>query len=211
MKKIVIVLSILLLGTGLMAQGLSFGPQIGFSSTTLLEKNDFTGRVDKNMKIGYQFGVAAEFEILSFLYVGGAVTFFQKGDSRGDDTFTSKTKLGYIDIPITIGYKMPLGNISVFGNVGPYTSIAIIGKSYFQSGTGPTEFEETHDLEFGEDMGFYKRFDTGVTFGGGVEFKQFQVKANYSLGLVDITYSEFVTSKHSVFNITGTYFIGRNF
>jgi hypothetical protein len=52
--------------------------------------------------------------------------------------------------------------------------------------------------------------DPGI-FGGGFEFKQFQVKANYSLGLVDITYSEFVTSKHSVFNITGTYFIGRNF
>ncbi len=211
MKKIVIVLSILLLGSGIMAQGFSIGPQIGFSSTTILEKNDLTGRIDKNLKLGYQLGVAAEFELMSFLYVGSAVTFFQKGDSRGDDTFTSKTKLGYIDIPITIGYKMPLGNVSVFGNVGPYSSIAIIGKTYYQTDMGQEELEENYEIEFGEEMGQYKRFDTGVTFGGGVEFKQFQVKANYSFGLVDITYSEFVTSKHSVFNITGTYFIGRNF
>lgn len=210
MKKIILITVLIASITVLNAQGLYFGPQVGFSSTSIIEKSSL-GSVDKKIKIGYQIGAAAEFEIMSFLYVNGAVTFFQKGDKAGDDTFTSKTKIGYIDIPITIGYKVPLGNVSVFGNAGPYSSIAIVGKSYYHSGFDGVEFEEEFPLELGGDMAYYKRFDAGVIFGGGVEFKQYQIKANYAIGFVDITEGETVKSKNSVFNITATYFIGRNF
>lgn len=202
MKKLLITLVFSSIVLGLSAQGIFFGPQVGFSSTTLIEKNAL-GSVDKKLNFGYQIGIAGELEIMNFLYVGASVSFFQKGDKQGDETFTAKTKLGYLDVPITLGYKMPIGNVSVFGNVGPYTSVAIVGKSVFHS----DGFNETFEIDFE----YYKRFDTGVTFGGGVEFKQFQVKANYSLGFVDIYESEFASAKNSVFNITGTYFIGRNY
>ena len=189
------------------AQGFSYGPQIGVSTTNIIEKTA-TGNIEKNLRIGYQFGAAAEFEIMSFLYVAGAVTFFEKGDRVANAFGTSKLKLGYIDIPITIGYKMPIGNVSVFGNVGPYSSVAIVGKSHYTSADGT--FSENMPIQFGETWG-YKRFDSGVTFGGGVEFKQYQVKANYSLGFIDINSSDFVTARNSVLNITATYFFGRNF
>lgn len=204
MKKILITLAFCGIVLGISAQGMFFGPQVGFSSTTLLEKNSF-GTVEKKLNFGYQIGVAGEIEIMNFLYVGASVSFFQKGDKQGDETFTAKTKLGYLDVPITLGYKMPIGNVSVFGNVGPYTSIAIVGKSVFHYEIMDENFEHEIDFEY------YKRFDTGVTFGGGVEFKQFQAKANYSLGFVDINDSELVSAKNSVFNITGTYFFGRNY
>jgi hypothetical protein len=206
MKKILIIVFLIAAVLTLNAQGFSYGPQIGISSTSVIEKSAL-GDVEKNVKMGYQIGVAAEFEVMSFLYVGGAISFFEKGDKIKNDFGTFKTKIGYIDVPLTIGYKMPIGNLSVFGNVGPYTSIAIIGKSVMHS-----EFmDETHPIEIGGDFGYYKRFDTGVTFGGGLEFKQFQIKANYALGFVDITEGETMTSKNSVLNITGTYFIGRNY
>lgn len=204
MKKISILLFLSILATAISAQGLSYGPQIGFSSTTIIEKTSL-GTVEKKFNLGYQFGVAAEFEIMSFLYVGASISFFQKGDKQGNENFSAKTKLGYIDVPITIGYKMPIGNISVFGNVGPYTSVAIIGKSVYQSEYMNENY--THDIDFE----YYKRFDTGATFGVGVEFKQYQIKANYARGFVDITEGETITSKNSAFNITGTYFIGRNY
>lgn len=206
MKKFIFIALFLAVFSAISAQGLHFGPQIGVSSTSIIEKSTF-GTVDKRMKLGYQIGIAGEYEIMSFLYVNAAVTFFQKGDKMGDKTFNSKTKIGYIDIPITLGYKMPIGNISVFGNVGPYTSVAVIAKSQFHSGT----FDESQPMEIGGDFGTYKRFDSGVTLGGGVEFKQYQVKVNYALGFVDITTSDFVSSKNSVLNITGTYFFGRNY
>jgi len=206
MKKLIICSAFLLSVFMLNAQGLHFGPQVGFSSTSIIEKG-VTGTIEKNFRLGYQIGAAGEFEIMDFLYVGAAVTFFQKGDKVVSTFGTSKLKLGYIDIPITIGYKVPVGNISVFGNVGPYTSMAIIGKSEFHS-----EFmDETMDVEIGGEFSYIKRFDTGVTFGGGVEFKQYQIKANYALGFVDITEGETITSKNSVLNITGTYFFGRNY
>jgi hypothetical protein len=208
MKKFIFISLLVVAISSLNAQGLHFGPQIGFSSTSVIEKSSL-GTVDKKMKLGYQFGVAGELEIMSFLYINGAVTFFQKGDKMGDENFSAKTKIGYIDIPITVGYKMPIGNISVFGNIGPYTSVAIMAKSVYHDFI--SDFEEDHPLEIGGDFGYYKRFDTGVTFGGGVEFKQYQIKVNYAFGFVDITEGEFVSSKNSVLNITATYFIGRNY
>ncbi|PLX08225.1 MAG: hypothetical protein C0596_08000 [Marinilabiliales bacterium] len=192
------------------AQGLFFGPQIGFSRVSFIEKNAL-GTVDQNFKLGYQVGAAAEFEVMSFIYVGASVCFFQKGQKIVGDDYKSKLKLGYIDVPLYVGYKVPLGNISVFGNVGPYTSVAIVGESYYYSDMGGIVFEETHDVELGGDTGWYKRFDTGVTIGGGFEFKQYQIKANYSLGFVDIVPGDWVSAKNSVFNITATYFIGRDY
>ncbi len=207
MKKIFVSIIVLGLANLLSAQGLSFGPQIGFSRVSFIEKNDFTGRIDQNFKLGWQIGAAAEFEIMSFVYLGANISFFQKGNRINyDDGAVSKLKLGYLDVPIYVGYKMPLGNISVFGNIGPYTSVAMVGKSEYES-----EFmDETHEVEIGGEFG-YKRFDSGVAFGGGVEFKQYQIKANYSLGFVDIVPSETFSAKNSVFNITATYFIGRDF
>jgi hypothetical protein len=207
MKKSIIIVLFLLIAGFMNAQGLSFGPQIGISKVNLIEKNSL-GTVEHSFKMGYQIGVAAEFEIMSFLYVGASACFFQKGSKIEDSYGSSKLNIGYLDIPIVIGYKVPLGNVSVFGNVGPYTSVAMVGKFVYES----EEFDETFDepIEFGE-MGWYKRFDSGVTFGGGVEFKQYRIKANYSLGFVDIMPSETVSAKNSVFNITATYFFGRDF
>ena len=209
MKKIIFVTGLLLVLTTLNAQGLYFGPQIGFSQTSYIEKSDWDGKVQQSLKIGYQIGAAAELEIMSFLYVGAAVTFFQKGNKVVDEFGTSKLNLGCIDVPITIGYKVPIGNLSVFGNIGPYTCVAIAGKSHYHSEVMDEDFE--YEVELGSETGYYKRFDSGLTFGGGVDFKQFQVKANYSLGFVDLSTSESVSMKNSVFNITGTYFLGRNF
>lgn len=209
MKKILFVAILLTVLSTLNAQGFYYGPQIGISHTSFIEKNDWDGTVKQSFKMGYQIGAAAELEIMSFLYVGAAVTFFNKGNKVVDEFGTSKMNIGSFDIPITIGYKVPIGNISVFGNIGPYTCIAIAGKSIYHSDIMNETME--HELEFNSETGYYKRFDTGLTFGGGVEFKQFQVKANYSLGFVDISTSEFVSMKNSVLNITGTYFIGRNF
>lgn len=207
MKKVIIIAVFLSLTGILSAQGFSVGPQIGISKVNLIEKNAL-GTVENSFKMGYQIGVAAEFEIMNFVYVGASACFFQKGSKTKDSFGSSKLNLGYLDIPIVIGYKVPLGNVSVFGNVGPYASVAMVGKFTYESEAFNEAFDEP--IEFG-DEGFYKRFDSGVTFGGGVEFKQYQVKANYSLGFVDIVPGETVSAKNSVFNITATYFFGRDF
>jgi hypothetical protein len=212
MKRVIVFIPFVAISMMLSAQGFHFGPQIGFSSTSLIEKNELTGITPEyDLKIGYQIGAAAEIEIMSFVYVGASANFFQKGTRIADDWGNSKLKLGYIDIPIYIGYKVPIGNVSVFGNVGPYTSVAIVGKyeSHIDMGGFEEDFEE--NIDFGDEFSSYKRFDSGLTFGGGVEFMQWQVKANYAFGFIDISTSDFYSAKNSVFNITCAYFIGRNY
>lgn len=197
----------MVLTTYVFTQGLYYGPQLGFSGTSIITKiND--NRVEKDIKIGYNLGVAAEFEIMSFVYVGTAITFFQKGDRNKDDFGTNKTRIGYVDIPLMVGYKMPIGNVSLSGTIGPYTSIAVVGKSVYVFHEIDHE-NSVSSLEFGE-TGSYKRFDSGVTFGAGVDYKNYQLKANYSFGFVDISTSDFISANNSVFNIAFTYFLSRN-
>jgi len=213
MKSIIfgIILFIFFSGS-IIAQGLFFGPQLGFSSTTILEKSAI-GDVEKKMKFGYQVGVAADLELMSFLYVSGALNFSLKGDKMGDDTFKSKTKLGYIDFPINVGYKMPIGNISVYGSIGPYTAVVITGKSHYEmyDETGNVVEEFDHEIEVGGEYGYYKRYDTGISVSFGCEYKQYQIKLNYCRGFTDITNTEFVKSHNSALNITASYFFGRNY
>jgi hypothetical protein len=211
--KTILTVIILIFGFKVMlAQGLHFGPQIGFASTTIIEKGP-VGAIDKSLKMGYQLGAAAEFEIMSFLYVSGSITFFNKGDKIKGEGFKSKTNFGCLDIPINIGYKMPLGNISVFGSIGPYTSVTIMGKSEYiiYDQNGNVEYEHSHPAEIGGEYGYYKRFDTGITVAAGVEFKQYQLKINYARGFTDFTNTDFIKSYNSIINISGAYFFGRNY
>lgn len=212
MKKTVLILlvSFSFCFTELLSQGFSYGPQLGFSGTTIIEKDELWPVEKKSLKIGYQLGVAAEFEIMSFLYVGTSLNFFQKGDKIIGESDTKKTRLGYLDLPIVIGYKMPIGNVSVFGNIGPYTSVAIVGKTSYIYEYEEHNSESSYPIEFGE-FGEYKRFDSGVTIGAGADFKNYQLKANYYFGFVDINTSETITARNSVFNIVFTYFINRNY
>ncbi len=209
MRKILLCTVLIFLSVAVFSQGLYYGPQVGFSGTTIIEKNELSPVAEKSLKIGYNLGVAAEFEIMSFLYVGTALTFFQKGDRIKDDFGTNKTRIGYVDIPLMVGYKMPIGNVSVSGTIGPYTSIAVAGRWVYHPDDGDEDHTYSSPMEFGE-MSYYKRFDTGLTIGAGVDYKNYQIKANYSRGFVDISRSDFATANNSVLNIALTYFLSRN-
>jgi hypothetical protein len=72
--------------------------------------------------------------------------------------------------------------------------------------------EDAHDIEFGEEPYTYKRLDTGLSIGAGVDYRQWQANINYSFGLRDLTTdSEFYYYKttSSILNISVAYFIGR--
>ncbi len=228
MKKLLHFSGILLMGCVLIcvsaaskAQGLHYGVMAGMSVATILEKNDLATDVNKSRRLGMQLGVAVEYEILSFLSVSSSISLFQKGDRISDQFATSKASIGYIDIPITIGYKIPLGNFSLTGLVGPYTSVAVVGSRSFTMTDPDVEpyfewnFEENgHDAYlntdapmFGEEWNSYKRFDTGISVGLKLQYGNIQLNTAYSHGFVDIRPSETINAKNSVFNFSLIYFI----
>lgn len=201
------------------AQGLHFGPRLGMNLATEIEKGHDSYNENKSTNLGFQIGATAELEVFSFLYIGTTLSFYQTGRKTKDDWGKNTITLNNIKIPIDIGYKLPIGNVSVFGSVGTYMSVAMFGK-YVYTPNPDNEFQEegyNESIEFVNDetYGSYKRLDSGLSIAAGVDYKQFQARLNYSFGLRDITpdsdtmFSTAYKTTSSVFNISFAYFIGR--
>jgi len=211
MKKLIIIGFILAAAVQVFSQGLHYGVYGGLSMATILERNEWAGELNKNTKLGFQLGASVEYEVLSFLSVGTDIGFLQKGDKIKDQFATSRASIGYLDIPLIIGYKIPLGNFKITAMVGPYTSIAIVGTKSFVLNPDlepdfEWNFEETgHDAYiddgtafFGEELNSYKRFDSGISFGLKVQYSKYRLSASYSRGFVDIKPNETITARNSV-------------
>jgi hypothetical protein len=200
------------------AQGLHFGPRVGMNMATFVEKDHDYYNENKTTNIGFQVGATAELEILSFLYVSSTVSFYQAGSKMKDDFGSSRITLNNLKVPVEVGYKLPIGNVSVFGSIGPYMSVSMFGKYKFIPDPDNEFMEEGYDyeVEFGDDPSWisYKRLDTGLSIGAGVDYKQYQARLNYSSGLRDLsndegTFSTYYKTTSSILNISVAYFIGR--
>ena len=220
MKKLTLLFLIVFFCNLVFSQGFHYGVYAGFSGSTIIERNEWAGELEKSIKYGYQLGAAIEYELFSFLSVSSDIGFFQKGDKIKDEFAVSKASLGYLDIPINIGYKLPIKDFKITIMAGPYVSVAMVGKKTL---TVLSEIEPNYEWHFdehghdayiddgtpvfGEEFHSYKRLDNGFTFGLKIGFKQYRLSANYAMGLTDIKPNETITAKNSAFNVSFAYFI----
>ncbi len=209
-----------LLWSGLSAQGMHYGLTGGMTAATIIEKSTIAASVDKSIKYGYQIGIAAEFELFSTVYISSSLSFLTKGDKYKDRFAVSKASFGNFELPVYIGYKIPLGNFYFSGNIGPYSSLAIVGRRSFTQQPDveiPFEwnFEETSHEQyldnstefFGEQWNSYKRFDSGVSFGIRTGYKNYHVAATYSRSFTDIRPEETIRATNSVLSISFIYYV----
>lgn len=189
MKK----LSLLLVFVGLVAFS-SFGQRIGVKAGLNMATVAMDGDVDTKMLPGIHLGAVAEFEFSENLAFEPGLLFSQKGtdyDVDGD----MKTRLSYLDIPLNLRYKM--GNF--FAQAGPQIGIGLSGTQEFG--------DEEEDIEFGSDDDQLKRLDFALSFGVGMNFNQFQVSANYGLGLANLSNWDDDDLKNRVISVSlGYYF-----
>lgn len=81
-------------------------------------------------------------------------------------------------MPVHLLYRLPLSeNFSVFLNGGIGLDLGLVQ-------TLSANGYEDLNLEYGED-GMQNRFNVAGEFGGGIQFKAFQLSAGYSIGLTN--------------------------
>lgn len=166
-------------------------------------KNKYSGRT------GIHFGFMANLQIApgSNFYFQPSVLFYNKGRNykgntvdttvtvngqMGDSTIntvtykTRKNYLNYIDIPLNIVYKYPVGKkLSFVIGVGPYVSLFYGG---FDKKTNVIVGDKTitntdDDLPIGKGSNKYSTLDYGISGLAGIEFDRLTLTANYSRGL----------------------------
>lgn len=163
----------------------NFGAKASFNFYNMTVKDNNDDKQDTKMVPGFNIGVFAEIPLVPEFYIKPELLFAQKGykyEILGEDV---KTKLSYIEVPITFMYKGQLSGGSVFLGFGPYFAYGIGGKVK-NGGTEDVEFKkELNSSQF--PLRTYKPLDIGGKFYAGYEFGNgFSFAIESSLGLVNI-------------------------
>jgi len=201
--KILVVITLVLSATYTQAQT-RFGIKGGLNfSTASFSQNKVTFTPDS--KTGFTLGVISEIPLATDFYLQPGLLFSTKG------LIVSSSLLGLssdysmstnnIEIPINALYKLHAGSVKVLGFAGPYIGYAVSGKEKYEG--------VSSDIKFSGDNKGMNAFDFGLNFGAGVEISNFQITAQYGLGLTNLfSQSSEGTMKNKVFGVSVAYLFG---
>ena len=173
MKKMMIAAIALLAGTFAAQAQKKVHPRIevaGNFSTNIAKDEKGYSIKDYKALPGFRVAGAVEVDVLGPLYIAPGVAFQQNRSKTGDNT----TTLNYINVPVNLGLRIGLGDMTVSLEGGPSFSYGISSKTtageaidYFKSGG-------------------LKRFDTGVNASAAVHFNKLYVRLGSDIGLTNI-------------------------
>lgn len=146
---------------------------------------------DKNMKIGFHIGLAADYEFMPSMAIQTGLFLTTKGSKTTGEFLGIKGEYThnpmYLQVPVHFAYKLDAtpGTRIVF-HAGPYVAYGVAGKSKLKvSAGGESRTSEGTNL-FG-DKGSLKPFDAGLGLGVGAEFGPILVDLGWDMGLVNIS------------------------
>lgn len=157
---------------------IKFGPKAGLNLSTMTLKASGLS-IDPKTMVGFNVGVILEITLKDNFILQPGVLFSTKGSKYsvlGSDMSISPS---FLEIPINGLYKFDLGSAKLFLFAGPYFAFGV-GGSYKTP-------DESKDISYGsgEDKDM-KSFDFGLNFGAGIEISNFQISAQYGLGLTNL-------------------------
>lgn len=226
MKKHLLFAVILLISSQISIAQLRIALVGGGHTSTIKETNNLPDWSESNYsgRTGVHFGFMADLQLgfKSKFYLQPAVVFYNKGrkffsnyDTAVYNYFSIDQKqfINYIDIPINLVYKIPMGSkTKFFFGGGPYVSFFYNGlertETYLK--TGKFENVENKDLPVGNAAGKYKGFDLGVNGTAGIEFGGLFIAGNYSRSVTDMYRANYDgTFRNQVIGATLGIFIGK--
>jgi hypothetical protein len=185
--KLILVLSVAAFTVNTIQAQTRFGAKASFNFYNMTVKDNNDDKLDTKMVPGFNIGAFAEIPLVPEFYIKPELLFAQKGykyEVLGKDV---KTKLSYIEVPVTFMYKGELSGGSVFLGFGPYFAFGIGGKAKNGS-TEDVKFKNDISLIEASQNVYFKPLDVGGKFYAGYEFGNgFSFAIESSLGLVNIS------------------------
>src|SRR5690554_923139 len=183
MKKtmMVLLLSLLVGGSTLFAQGLGLRAGLNFQNLT----GDEVFFEDAKMTPRFNIGVDYEIAVAPDFYFTPGLLFATKGSKYeflGEDI---QIGLNYLEVPLNLVYKPVLGDGNLIVAFGPYVGYGLGGKA--KSDEGDTDIDMGSDEE--EDN--FKALDMGANLSFGYMFGAgLSLQFNTQLGLVNISHDD---------------------
>lgn len=186
------------------------------------------GRVDDaNQLTSFQAGILTDIKLgKSFLSLQPGLLYtgkgskVQKGTAGQAGYFKQTFNPMYLEVPVNLLFKAPLGSASrFFVGAGPYVAMGISGKtktegtraltgnySYERDITFSNDDPTTFNEEEGTGLGVVRRFDYGLNGTAGIEGKSTMLGVSYGLGMAKLqsgtNNNEDNNNKHRVLSFT---------
>jgi len=143
---------------------------------------------DQNPKIGFNVGLALDYEFMPGSAIQTGLFFTTKGFKAENTSLDAEytENLMYLQLPVHYAYKLDVtpGTRLVF-HAGPYVAYGVGGSRKVDAGNLSGEWDV--DDIFGDEARQYDAFDAGLGLGVGAEFGSFLLDLGWDLGLVNIS------------------------
>lgn len=203
MKKLLILLSIVLLSLTSMAQmrvGISAGSNLSSMSVFLRDRSTF--RI--NPIWGYNANLIIEYQFKSNFSLWSGISITQKGfnqhikyfySPRFDSTADIHSKLTYLEIPIYLKFNTSFKRVDLFYGFGPYIAYGIHGSIITEvvgrnNATLTEKMRWNKTYNYSDLVNYYgygrlRRPDCGVGTMVGLRYKNAIATASYKYGLIN--------------------------
>ena len=223
MKKTVLIVALSAAAFTVQAQT-TFGAHAGINGASFTDKTTSGSQTttDKfDTKVGLIIGVNAEIPIASSLFFRPELNFIQKGGKLKQTevvfgtTYTTDAKVttNYLELPLNLVYKF--NGSGLFAGAGPSIGYGLSGKANSKTTVGSSTTEDNSDIKFdgkknaNDGKGHLKALDFGANFLVGYQFSNnLFLKANYTLGLSNISVEDNSTTKNTGLGFTIGYRFG---
>ena len=165
-----------------------------------------SGRIDDAKTLtSFQVGIIGDINLADFIalqpgiLVTGKGSKTQSGDASDANYFKATSNPIYIEIPLNLVLKAPVGDdTKFFAGAGPYIGVGIAGKNKTEGKIFGAAFTSEKNIEWSDDdpstldydegagFGIMKRFDYGLNGTAGLETKNIVLAVNYGLGLAKL-------------------------
>lgn len=179
---------------------------------------------DAKTLVSFHAGLQGDIPIVPFLSLQPGIFFTgkgsktQSGNSTDASYYKATTNPMYIEVPVNIVLKVPLGEqTKFFVGAGPYAAMGVAGKNKTEGKVFGVAFSSDKKIEFSNDdpttageegagFGIMRRFDYGLNGTIGFEGEKALFSVNYGLGLAKLqsgtNSSADENNKHRVLSFT---------
>lgn len=197
MKKLILSLCIVLFAISAHSQSpIRYGIEAGVDFSKYLS-------ADLKYATGFRAGGFAELPSLSKnMYLTSGLYLTKKG-GKGDDYLNLKINAYYLELPIHLGFRQKLSSkFSLFEEVGPYVALGLFGKTT-ADGESSGFCIEIYDVNYNTfSKQELKRFDFGLGFKIGAEYKnQYRLAWGTDFGLIKVKNSSGAKNFNTYFSL----------
>ena len=158
-----------------------------------LNGKDFDGSsLNNDMIIGFHAGLNVQIPIAPEFYIQTGLLFSSKGAKNSEGTINSTYQLYYLELPLNLVYKAPLGTGFVMVGFGPYVGYGISGTVTTEGGgsekiESDVEFKNVVEATDPSTTPYFRAFDFGANVFVGYEMANgVFLQLNSQLGIANI-------------------------